>query len=410
MLVKIIETIFSKGITAIANFVTMIVTAGFLGAGLRGEIVLLLLSVNIVNLFQVIMGGPVIAYLTPRHSVHRLFAIGMIWTLAIGAVGSWLLIVSNLLPQHLFPELFIISVLQGVLSINQNVLIGKERISLQNILEILRSAGVMALVLVMMIGMEIRDVNYVYYAYIGANGVAVLLGFVFIFRYLKPEEDNTALGRLFTNMLRFGTQTQINNISQILNYRFVYFLIEKWKGIDVLGAFSVAVSIGEALWVICKGIATNQFARLINEKDEEKRNALSVLMVKLSTTLTVFGILALLLIPQSLYGWIHDDFAHIKPLLYAFAPGILFLAMFTIFNHHFTAIDRNMINVQASLIGNGISIISGIVLIDDYGSAGGALTYGLAYFAMLLYLAYRFMSMTGKSLRDFVPGPSDLNP
>lgn len=410
MLRKIIETIFSKGITAISNFATVIITSAYLGAAIRGEIALLLLSVNIVNLFQVILGGPVLAYLSPNHSVRDLAGLAFVWNILFGFLVSWLLVILNLLPAELLNFVLVISILQGILSIIQNLLIGKEEISKQNILEIIRAVIVTSFIVFALTIQSYTDVKYVYYAYVIANSVVATIGVLFLIPYLRSAVRVDSLSSLFRKMSHFGFQVQFNNISQIINYRFVYYLIEKWKGLEALGIFSVAVSIGEATWVICRSIATFQTSKIVNEKDPQKQANLTILMSKLSIVLTICALIVLFVLPTSLYVWMlrRPEFSDIKLLLMCFSGGILFLAIFTIFNHYFTATNKNIINIRASLFGNLVTIPTGIILIHWYSIYGGALTYTIVNIAMLIYLFYQFRKITGARLHHFVPRKEDF--
>ena len=409
MLRKILETIFSKGITAISNFVTVILTSAYLGAAVRGEIALLLLSVNIVNLFQVILGGPVIAFLAPKHSVRSIFSIAFVWNFGFGFLISMLLVALDLISGELFNYLVIISIIQGMISIFQNTLIGKKEITKQNILEIIRAVTVMGLISFLLVIQSIEDVSYVYLTYIIANSLVTLVGFIFIFPYLINAIPTDPILSLFRKMLRFGLQVQFNNISQIINYRFVYYLIEKWKGLEALGVFSVAVSIGEAAWVICRSIGTFQMSQLVNEKDPEKQRNFTILMAKLSITLTSLAVIILLLLPIDFYTYIFgEDFIELKSILLYFSGGILFLSFFTIFNHHYTATDRNIENIKSSLLGNIVTILAGLACVHFLSIQGGALTYTIANLAMLSFLWIKFNKQHNAKFSDFIPKPSDF--
>ena len=54
---------------------------------------------------------------------------------------------------------------------------------------------------------------------------------------------NNYYNRDVMDLYSTGFQNQINNFSQLLNYRYLFYLIEKWKGIEVLGVFSISISI-----------------------------------------------------------------------------------------------------------------------------------------------------------------------
>jgi O-antigen/teichoic acid export membrane protein len=195
----------------------------------------------------------------------------------------------------------------------------------------------------------------------------------------------------------------------MFNYRFVYFVIEKWKGLEVLGVFSVAISIAETVWIISKSIATYQTSILVNTKDALVQRLNTISFAKMSLFFTIIAVTLLLLLPESLYLWIFgEEFLQIRQINFYFSPAILFLAFFGILNHYFYSTDRNVINIYGALIGNVITLIVSIYLIKNYGIVGAALTYSLSFLGMLFYLYFKFIAISKASHLDFIPRSSDF--
>jgi len=70
---KIIQTIFSKGIISIINFLVVLLTAQFLGAEGRGEISMMFLNITVILMFNDIIGGSSLVYLTSKRNPYTLF-------------------------------------------------------------------------------------------------------------------------------------------------------------------------------------------------------------------------------------------------------------------------------------------------------------------------------------------------
>lgn len=408
MLIKIFGTVFSKTFAAVANFLIVILTAKYLGAGARGEIALVVLSVSIVALFQAIIGGSALTFFAANHSLKRLLTIALSWSFVLGVIVSFVLGYFELIQPDLLVELLLISIPQGVVLIFQSVLIGRKGIIEYNVLEFTRSATLVGTICLVLLGFGKEDLSWIYAAYITANLATVGLGTYFMWQ-LPRVESETPIIPLSKKMVRFGIQVQLNNIAQMFNYRFVYFVIEKWKGLEVLGVFSVAISIAETLWIISKSITTYQTSILVNLTDRLKQATTTVAFSKMSVAFTSIALVVLLLIPESFFILVFgEEFASIKQINFYFAPAILFLSFFGIINHYFYSIDRNSINIYAALVGNVLTLVSAFFLIDNYNLEGAALTYSIAYVGMLFFLVFKFLAISGLKLNDFLLIKSDF--
>src|ERR1700752_3343640 len=73
MLRKIIQTIFSKGIISIINFLVVLITARYLGSDGRGTISIMFLNITVILLFNDIIGGSSLVYLTSKRNPFTLF-------------------------------------------------------------------------------------------------------------------------------------------------------------------------------------------------------------------------------------------------------------------------------------------------------------------------------------------------
>lgn len=204
-------------------------------------------------------------------------------------------------------------------------------------------------------------------------------------------------------------EIQANNFAQLINYRLLYFFIEKVEGLTVLGVFSVALSITETLWVLCRSTASLQYSKLINSKDSRQHITLTNLSARFSAFSTSLGLIVLFFVPKKAFtaflGQTFDFVASVIPYL---APAILSLAVFTVFNHYFSANYRNRINIKGSVIGNIILVSSAYPLITNWGMNGASFAYSLTHFGMLIFYYANYKSQTHVGWTDFIPKHNDL--
>jgi O-antigen/teichoic acid export membrane protein len=368
MLKKILGTILSKGLTAICNFLVVILTANYLGAEGRGEIAIIILGLTIVNLFQSIIGGPALVYLTPRYHFFTLQFFSYLWALLISFVVSIALVYFDLYPQEYFYDLIALSFIQGILSTHQFLLLGKEKIKEQNILEVLKSASsVLSLLMFFLIVKDVSIEAFIKSTYI-AFSIPLVLSIIYVFKFIDGVKFQDAK-KLTRDFFKYGFSIQLNNISQMFNYRFCFYLLEKFYGNAVVGIFSVAVSIAEAIWVICRSIATVQYARIANSHDKKYKVDLTVAFSKVSLMATVCVVPVMLLLPSSVYSFFFgSDFEYIKPILVSLSGGVIFMSFLIIINHYYSGNGKYYINTIGSLIGNVVILVLGFILIPRYAS------------------------------------------
>ena len=72
MIKKIIQTIFSKGIVSVLNFIIVMLTAKYTGAVGRGEISLMYLNITLVLMFNDLIGGSALVYLIPKIGAKKI--------------------------------------------------------------------------------------------------------------------------------------------------------------------------------------------------------------------------------------------------------------------------------------------------------------------------------------------------
>lgn len=394
MLRNFIESLFSKGFTSISNFLTVILTAQFLGAEGRGELTLIILSVSIVGLVQNIAGGAAISYYAGKMANSSIILISSSWLLISVFVVSFLLNYFSLSPKAWLFFVVIISFLLGGISNAQSFLLGLEKIRLMNLLEILKSLLLIGFIAIHFFVVEEISLLAVLHSYVAAYGLCLLVSIFLLFKHLNLDKMRGSWQHV-RQIFQTGFELQVNNILQLVNYRFTFFIIEKYWGLSTLGIVSVSVSLGETVWIICKSAATVLYSRLLNETDQLRQIELTVVFTKLSYLLTAVATFVIIFIPSSWYQFLFGkEFGEINQILLVYGPSILFLAFFTMLNHYFTAQNKNRINILATFIGNTVVVLLGFMLIPIYGMVASGMVISIAYLIMLVVLLVVFCKHT----------------
>lgn len=409
MLLKILSTIFSKIFTAGIGFLVVVITARELGASIRGDIALIILNISIIGLFQGIFNGSALVYLTPRFSFLKLFLLTNLLSTILAIILPYGMVIIDLIPGHQQNDIILLSIIQGLLTTSQSLLLGKEKIHLFNLLEIIKSSILFICVIVFFWGLNQITLEAVILAYLISYIVPFVISLIPVLSSINNQPKKVSDKNIFKSLLKYGFEIQINNISQMINYRFCFYIIEKWKGKDALGVFSIALSLCEAIWIISKSISTFQYSKIVNSTDPKEHKKLTVHSIQLTFIVTLPALATLILLPSSVFTAIFgEDFGSLKLVLYSLSLGIISFSIFTIINHYFSGIGKNKVNITASILGNLIVITSCILLIPTFGNIGTGIATSVTYLVMLLYLTYKFMKDSESSIKELSPTRSNL--
>ncbi|HRP51996.1 MAG TPA: polysaccharide biosynthesis C-terminal domain-containing protein [Fluviicola sp.] len=404
MLFKIIQTVFSKGISSFFNLLSILIVTNYLGASGRGEMVILLLALTMVGVFQSVLSGAALTYMVPRYPIDFLTQVTTAWIVLSSISISVVLGVFYLFPLHDLMHLIFLSIFSGLIGFHQNLLLGFEKITQQNVIEIIKAISLTGALLVSILIFKLSLVYVFIVSYYISFGITFLVSFTFCLPYFSKSLLFVRINK--TDLLfyfKIGMQMQINNIIQMLNYRFCFYLIEKKIGVSALGIFSVATSIMETIWIFCKSVSIVYYSKSVNLGQLNKNIQLTLKLSFLNMIITLLTIGIVFLLPNSFYLHIFgDDFYAIKSLFISLFPGVLFLACFTIFNYHFSSINKNAINIYGSLIGAVLIVLVSFLFIDTMGMHAAGMATSIGYFGMTCYLIARFFNMYNLKVKDVI--------
>ncbi|MEJ6582468.1 MAG: polysaccharide biosynthesis C-terminal domain-containing protein [Crocinitomicaceae bacterium] len=410
MLLKILSTVFSKVFTAGIGFIVVIITARALGAAVRGDIALLLLNISIIGLFQGIFNGSVLVYLTPKFSFLKLFIATNLFSFALAVGLPFVMVFFRILESNQLNELILLSSVQGLLTTSQSLLLGKDKIQYFNLLEIIKSTILFLSILFFFWGMNNISLEAVMHSYLLSYSIPLIISLFQLIPYINDTApSNSEQKSILKSFFKYGFEIQINNISHMINYRFCFYIIEKWKGKDALGIFSIALSLCELVWIIAKSISTFQYSKIVNTRDPEVHRKLTIHSIQLSFIATIPLLLTLLVLPDAVYTFVFGkEFSSIKTVLYFLSLGILSLSIFTIINHYFSGIGENKPNIISSFIGNVIVVSLCLTLIPIWGNIGAGIATSITYFVILSYIVYRFLKQTNSQLKELIPTSASI--
>ena len=126
MVRKILGNFGIRLISAIVNLMIAIFVSQYLGASGKGEQSLVLTMIAIVTIFDNMVGGASIVYLTNKLRMRELFVASYLWTFFVSVFSYIVLVFVELVPEKFIVSVVILSAVSSIVSIHSSVLIGKE--------------------------------------------------------------------------------------------------------------------------------------------------------------------------------------------------------------------------------------------------------------------------------------------
>jgi O-antigen/teichoic acid export membrane protein len=407
MFSRILTTTASRLIIALTNLGIVTVAARALGAEGMGTISLFILGISIILIVSALVGGSVLVYMASRYPVVQLISPAWAWALLVSAAGSFLLTWLELSPPEYAFDLFAISMLQSLFSINQNIQIGKEKILQYNLAAMAQSLILLiSLIFLIHVAGNADILSYITAMYISFS-IAFIISFSGIIRYFtKARLFNPEVIR---ETFRFGSYVQVAGILQLFNYRLSYYIIEKFFDRATLGVFSIGIQISESVWIISKSIALVQYSKVSNSKDDDYNVRITLEFIRFTFILTLMMLCALLLLPADFFVMIfRNDFRNVGEVILSISAGILAVSISLMFSHYFSGSGKPWHNTISSGIGLVFTVILGFVLIPTMGIVGAGITSSASYSAGMLYQFFIFRKMTSTPVSNFIPGVRDF--
>ena len=137
MFKNIIHSLFTKGLVAVINFFILIISSRYLGVSSRGEISIFILNIAIIQIVNEIYTGYSLVYFIPKFDLKKIYILGLIYTLIFASLSNIIVVV---LDKHV-PGYgwmgYIVSLLIIINTFNCVLILGKEKVKIYNLLNLL---------------------------------------------------------------------------------------------------------------------------------------------------------------------------------------------------------------------------------------------------------------------------------
>lgn len=385
---------------AFFNVVLLFITTRWMGAEVKGEISLLILNFGIATLICGMFGGPALVYLVPRHALRQVVILNYGWSL-VATIGFTVFLSKTGLLQDIDGfRFFRMALLESLIAANLMILLGLEWLRWHNVLQASKT-GIVAFLLLLFIGYDSND----FIDFINAYEISLIVVFIWSVALLQRAPQQVFAGqglkKTVLESLKYGSLVQIGNMAQLLNYRLSYYFLEllvspPQLALIKIGIYSAAIQVSESLWQFARSVSTVQYSVVSNMKDRVEGLKLSLQLARLNYSVTIIGVLLLMMVPASGYGFLFgDEFKAIKIHFIILSPGIIALALSSAFSHFFAGVGDHRFNTITSIFGLILTICLSFPSINYFSTEGAAAVASLVYVAQA-YLQFFFLKKKDK--------------
>ncbi len=380
MIKKVIGTFGTRIFCTLITFGLVVINTNEFGSKGLGTIGLFILGLTIIQNLTSFVGGPSLIYMLPRHNKFQLIFLSYNFTILINIIGTFILFIFNLIPREFIWHLLLASTFFSFYSIHSLFILSAEKIKTYNILAILQITSQLLLMLILLYLFNIKTVASYIYAYLISYILMTIISIPYVWKNIKIESLKNSFS-LLKQMLNYGFVIQIANFAQLLNYRLSYYIIEFCSGGKALGLFDLGTKLSEAVWILPKSMATIQYARISNCKENKLyAKKLTLAFLKLAFVFSLIATVLLILFPASWIALIFGpEFFEAKIILYILALGIILFSCNTIIAHYFSSFGLYKINTYASIIGLIVTVGIGLSFIPIFKN--------IPYRNVLMYIA-----------------------
>ena len=379
-----LETLLFRGISTPVAFLLVVIQSRFLDPSGRGRFVLVVLTVTILTRLLGQLGVAVVS-LDREGEMRPLVRRALAWTLLLGLVGVGLILAAGAIIDSFGLRLAAIAAPALVPNILDacfsGVLLGSARIRLWNYIQVLPPLLTLVGMLVVVVGLG-HGVD-------GAVAVWTLAYFVTAVFTLAAARDlwlplgsAPLLDRQGRAILWLAFGMGVVQIVNLIGYRVELFVLDRFKGLEQVGIYSIGMQAAEAIWLIPAAIASAITAPAVHEAPEGAarliRNACGKGLLYTAAIAVAVGVAAPFVIPP-LFG---DDFRNAARPLALLLPGVVAYAPVTILVIYLSIrCGRPRLSLLVAVVGLVVTAGMSLVLIPPYGASGAAVASAIGYVA-----------------------------
>jgi len=214
---------------------------------------------------------------------------------------------------------------------------------------------------------------------------------------------------LIKRLVSTGMRLSIANTALMVSPRIGLIALAIFSGDAVVGVYSVAIAVGDVLYLMTYAIVSSAF-RGIASRAREESIALTARSVRHAVLLA--GTCGLLVIPAAYLALpfvVGDGYGDAPSVLAILVPGIVGLSGFWALHTFFTVqMASPKIVTRIALVTMGVNVVITLALVPPLGIWGAAIAATVANVISALLSFTRFRAESGGGFRDLLPGRAEV--
>lgn len=377
-------------LSALLNLGLVILFSQLTGALGKGEQSLLLTSVAIITIFDSLVGGAALVYLSSRYSWLQLIKASYAWVLLVSIFAFFILQALHIFETKYLFHIILLSAISSISSVHSSLLLGQQRLKAFNLVQILVPLVTFSTCVGQWLAYQQLDYTVaLYVSYL----VALWVSCMAIWRFFPQQvQEKVSRKMIWQRLFKLGFYNQLAHVLQLLSFRASYYILEQFHGASAVGVFSNASSITESIWLIATSISLWQYATISNAQDQQYTIQITEKLSRFGMLAAFFGVGFFLLLPADFYRNVFgSDFGGLQLLMWALAPGVWIFTYALVVGHYFSGHGRYWVNALASGVGLVFSLLASFIFIPIYGAMGAALAASISYTATSLVVLRYFL-------------------
>lgn len=210
--------------------------------------------------------------------------------------------------------------------------------------------------------------------------------------------------------LAFAVPCYAANLAQFLNYKLDVFVVGFFAGAASVGRYTLAVSLGQLLWLMSNSVASVLLPKVAASTDDGGSIRHTAMVTRLSLWATALCGLALAVLATQaiplLYG---EAFRPSIMALIWLLPGIVVFSAANVLAAYIAGIGKPRLNLIVSGVSLIVTIGLDLALIPNLNIVGAAIASTVSYSLSALLLIVFFIRETGASVREvLLPTSGDV--
>jgi O-antigen/teichoic acid export membrane protein len=241
------------------------------------------------------------------------------------------------------------------------------------------------------------SVAFLFLVALGASTLISLLLLASLGFRFKLSRDLSGLRGAFA----FALPCYAANLAQFLNYKLDVFVVGFFAGTASVGRYTLAVSLGQLLWLMSNSVASVLLPKIAASTDDGGSAQHTARVTRLSLCATaVCGVALAVLATQAIPLMYGEAFRPSIAALLLLLPGIVVFSVANVLAAFMAGIGKPRLNLLVSGISLIITITLDLILIPKMNIAGAAIASTVSYTVSALLLIVFFVRETGTPLRE----------